>query len=126
MYKLILTLAVLLATPAAADPVLKFPKSYAAWQNYVACIGEPFFHCDYTEQQCLRGIISRRTGFAFVGEVLAEDRTTVIAHVMRKGDWWFNFDTGATSPEGVRLDSFGVHDNDEPPNLARCTVPRQD
>jgi hypothetical protein len=131
MSKLFLVIAasvVLMAAIRSAkseEPTIRYPRTYAAWKEDVMCrMGEPVFNCDYTTRTCLRGITNRgggQSGYEFVGELLAEDRSTVIAHVMRYGNYWMNFDTGETTPPGVGPGVFGLRDDDAPPtNLVHC------
>ena len=104
----------------------KYPRSYAAWQRMAACVGDNYFHCDFTTQQCLRG--NAQGSGLFVGEVLAADRTTVVAHVMRMQNYWLNFDTGEITPPGVRLDAFRVREDDQPmvgPPPSNCLPQRR-
>jgi hypothetical protein len=89
-------LALTMGSAAAAQTgqPMKYPNSYAAWKSHLDCIGEDYFECDDTSKTCLRGKTNVGGGFVFVGEQLAEDRSTVIAHVMGQGSYWLNFDSG--------------------------------
>jgi hypothetical protein len=97
MRKLMVAAALILCAtaPASADarPVMKFPNAYKKrfYERY--CLGaRRYFHCDYTSRTCMRGHVNFQGGFH--GEILAEDRSTVIAHVECTGYICTNFDTG--------------------------------
>lgn len=97
--KLLLYLAaIMVVTPASAqpaEPVLRFPNAFAFYSANVACLRE-FFECDNTSKTCLRGRGGRGGGWSFAGVVLADDRTTVLAHIYCSPGWdsCINFDTG--------------------------------
>jgi hypothetical protein len=112
-------LALTMGSAAAAQTgqPMKYPNSYAAWKSHLDCIGEDYFECDDTSKTCLRGKTNVGGGFVFVGEQLAEDRSTVIAHVMGQGSYWLNFDSGETDPPQVGLLPFGIHADDQPPQF---------
>jgi hypothetical protein len=105
--KLILTLAVLMATPAVADPVLKFPNRWARWMAIAECSGSKVFECDYSSRTCIHGV---RLGSRLVGEVLAEDRETILAHIeCYDGGMCWSLDTGeATYHDGRRVPSLDI------------------
>lgn|SRR5437870_6086137 len=94
MRKLIVAALILFATaPAVAEPVMKFPNAYKKRFAERYCLGgRPYFECDYTSRTCMRGSVNFQGGF--IGEILAEDRSTVIAHVECTGYICTNFDTG--------------------------------
>jgi len=82
MRKLIAATALILCAtvPALAEPVMKFPNAYKKRFAERYCVGaRPYFQCDYTTRTCMRGSVNFQGGF--IGEILAEDRSTVIAHV---------------------------------------------
>jgi hypothetical protein len=119
----------------SAEPTLQYPTQYFAWQKVIACRPEVWvstFNCDYTTKRCLRGK-TEIDGSVFVGELLAEDRTTVTAHVMRRGNDWFDFDDGQVSfpdlppdwPQTQPMQAF--LDYFQPPNfdVGNC-APRPD
>lgn len=69
---------------------MRFPNLYA---YYVALFqkGEPYLHCDYTTKTCMRGT---RQGYNIVGEIVAEDRETVLRHVRCTDTHCLDFDRG--------------------------------
>ena len=80
------------ATAATATPKKMYPEFYEWEWRFQQCIGTKVFHCDYTSKTCLSGY-SINDGL-FVGVVLAEDRVTVLAHVVNNSPMWLNVDTG--------------------------------
>jgi hypothetical protein len=89
--KLMVTAALTAASTvtAVAEPVLKFPNRYEYAMARLG--GSEYFHCDYTTKTCLRGSAYRGR---FVGEQLADDRTTVLAHISCDEYRCYNYDTG--------------------------------
>jgi hypothetical protein len=95
----------------APAPGMKFPNRYAckiaAWGRMPIMT-----ECDYTTRRCLRGYRRQgRTSNDFLGEVIdAENRETVIAHVLIENGWVTggrtvstlvtNYDTGAMTVDG--------------------------
>ena len=98
------TAALLLLSLSAthAEPVLQFPNRYAVDMAGAQCPQPPVFECDSTSRTCFRGY--RLSTGAAVGEILAEDRTTVLAHAMVRGrNDWISYDDGCVySPEPDR------------------------
>jgi hypothetical protein len=99
-----ITAALLIAlslSAAHAEPVLQFPNRYAVDMAVAQCPQPPVFECDAASRTCFRGY--RLSTGAAVGEVLAEDRSTVLAHVMvRARDDWISYDDGCVyAPEPV-------------------------
>jgi TPR repeat protein len=80
------------AAAAARDAArtMKLPNMWA-YQGALMERYPPYYQCNYTTKTCLRG---KGNGSAFIGETLAEDRQTVLAHIMCNGDECINFDTG--------------------------------
>ena len=72
-----------LSAVAAEEPTLKFPNYYRAYTAMVQCVGHEFFECDPNSKTCLRGV--RAPNGRYVGERLAEDRKTVLAHIYCQG-----------------------------------------
>jgi hypothetical protein len=100
---IILAMALLAPIPAQAGspPKIMYPEFYDfQWRNN-QCHFPPYFECDFTSKTCLKGYGSARGAFA--GVVLAEDRQTVLAHVVHFGDRWFNVDTGEIQWAGGTL-----------------------
>jgi hypothetical protein len=95
----------------AAEPELKFPNWWAWYRAGFACGSVPYFQCDYTAKTCMSGRQSRNT---FIGVILAEDRQTVVAHVMCTGGTCINFDTG----DGTGVGWF-LGDKDQSPDEVR-------
>ena len=75
-----------------ASPIseMKYPNRYA-YELLSLREAPPVFECNYTSRSCLRGF---RRGADFAGEVLAEDRKTVIAHITCYAGRCTNYDTG--------------------------------
>jgi TPR repeat protein len=86
------------AAVAALDAgrTMKLPNMWA-YQGAMMEEYPPYFKCNYTTKSCLRG---KAVGNAFIGEVLAEDRQTVVDHIMCHGEDCINFDTGLETMNG--------------------------
>jgi hypothetical protein len=91
----------LLLSAAHAEPAMQFPNHYAVDMAVAQCPQPPVFECDDTTRTCFRGY--RLSTGAAVGEILAEDRTTVLAHAMVRGkNDWISYDDGCVyAPEPV-------------------------
>ena len=108
--------ATLIATlaPAKADGPMKYPNWYAykiasLEKDYWG--GLPYFQCNYTSRTCLSGKVSDYARYSiFVGVVLAEDRRTVLKHIV----CWENFRDCNDYDEGI--EGFNNHP-------VRATVP---
>lgn len=97
------------AEPATAlinSPATKFPNRYAWWLTQVSK-GDPYFRCDYTTRSCLMGMMYSNL---FAGVVIAaEDRKTVLAHIMCLGGTCNDFDSGISgyntnNPQPYQMD----------------------
>jgi hypothetical protein len=91
----------------AVEPTMKYPRCWEHYQKLFAQYHD-YFECDYISRTCLRG---KAAGSTIVGEVLADDRVTVLAHVIVKGEMVINFDTGGASvtmPSGHHYDQPGL------------------
>jgi hypothetical protein len=101
MKAFVLAFAILASAPANADPVLRFPNRYEAALRSIKIPRFAYFHCDYTSRACMRGWAF---GGSFVGEILGEDRTTVLAHVQCSDisgtSVCVNYDTGVINFTG--------------------------
>jgi hypothetical protein len=97
-----------LSTAAAEEPTLKFPY-YRAYTAMAQCIGHEFFECDATSKTCLRGV--RAPNGRYVGERLAEDRKTVLAHIYCQGTHalCWNLDTGEARIDNRPVPDFDYH-----------------
>jgi hypothetical protein len=98
-----------LSAAAAEEPTLKFPNYYRAYTAMVQCIGHEFFECDATSKTCFRGV--RAPNGRYVGERLAEDRKTVLAHIYCQGTHalCWNLDTGEARIDDRRVPDFDYH-----------------
>jgi hypothetical protein len=85
--------AVLMWSHANAEPIPnRYYFDYILIQNWGA---RSYFQCDYTSRTCIRGVQATRIASgAIIGEVLAEDRKTVVGHMMAIQDWQIDYDTG--------------------------------
>ena len=89
------------AAQAASPPTVAYPGFYEFHWRMQQCNGKKYFNCDYTSKTCLYGY-SLFPG-SFAGVVLAEDRKTVLAHIVQiTQDQLFNVDTGERN-EGGRM-----------------------
>jgi hypothetical protein len=92
--------------PAKADSPMKWPNWYA---YQVASMekdyggGFPYFQCDYTSRICVSGKISDTRGMLFVGVILAEDRRTVLKHIV----CWENLRDCNDYDEGIQ--GYNLH-----------------
>jgi len=75
----------------------------------VKCTGREFLECDATSKTCLRGL--RAPNGRYVGERLAEDRKTVLAHIYCQGTHalCWNLDTGEARIDDRRVPDFDYH-----------------
>jgi hypothetical protein len=91
MRKAAIAIALIVAGPGRADPVLRFPNDFEYWRLWDEC-SEPYLYCDYTTKTCMSGHIVYEH---FVGVVVdARKRQTLIAHVRCNANACFNYDTG--------------------------------
>lgn len=92
MNKLMTTATALLSLAGAAHAEPNKNRFEFDLQFLRSHYGENYFQCDYTSRRCVDGV---RLQDIIVGTVLADDRKTVLGHVMIGGDALFiNYDTG--------------------------------
>lgn len=87
-------MALMVPAQAASPPKIKYPEFYEMYWREAQCFGKRFFDCNYTTKNCLSGYSASPPSGVFAGVTLAEDRRTVLAHVVHANGYWFNVDTG--------------------------------
>lgn len=109
---MVMAAALLVPTAVQASPKVMYPDFYELHWRLQQCFGKKVFNCDYTSKTCLSGYSLYTSDFT--GVVLAEDRKTVLAHVVAAMGLWFNVDTGEVRARdtGVR-----IHQDEEFLNL---------
>jgi hypothetical protein len=75
-------------------PKMRFPNRFH--YELTRWPGEQYFACDGEARTCMKGIYNQNDG-RFVGVVLSEDQTTIMAHVVCYNGTCTNYDTGETS-----------------------------
>lgn len=124
MKRLATALAIALAFTQGArgqsEPTIKFPNTYHFYRAVFAC--NPIFHCSYTTKTCVKGY---GVGDQFVGEILADDRRTVIEHVHCGNGMCANLDTGVVFAEdGHRLPDLQSDATEKQGHASpRCPLP---
>jgi hypothetical protein len=114
------------AVPTAAEtPRMVLQNSYDLERAQLACVvatNRPGIEisCNYTTKTCLRGLFM---GEVFVGDVLAEDRTTVIAHVHCGGSACIRYDDGAQLVDGRKINQIVERVTDDQVRNARAAIP---
>ena len=98
-----------LSSAVAEGPTLKFPNYYRAYTAMVQCAGREFLERDTASKTCLRGL--RAPNGRYVGERLAEDRKTVLAHIYCQGTHalCWNLDTGEARIDDRHVPDFDYH-----------------
>jgi hypothetical protein len=94
---LTITLALLTCSASAAEPI---PNRYQFDYTFLSQMprSRPYYECDYTSRTCFRGV--SLMGMT-VGEVLADDRKTVLGHIgMIRNMITINYDTGEVTSMG--------------------------
>ncbi len=94
------TAVLLLMVPAqaASPPKKAYPDFFEFYWRMYQCHGNKTLDCDYTSKTCLSGYSLLGD---FAGVVLAEDRQTVLAHVVGISGTWYNADTGVVQDRGM-------------------------